>query len=447
MFKGRAPAGIAQMKDELEAALASGKLPRALELATELERREPNEARWPQKVGDILRRQKKDREAAAAFERAARRWAAQGFLARAIAMAKTVASLDPARASLVEELDPAVAQREHRKVRPVAAPMHDAPAPLVEIAPKLEPAPDAEEDEIRFVEEPSTIALDLSEILALEDEGSETEGTERQADAPRSIDALAALPGFPLFAELPREVLAKLAAQAELVELPDGAYVLRRGDPADALYAIVEGAVVVNVPGRPRLGEGELFGEACLTGVGRRSADVVVTGSLVALKFSKASLDAIAPSAPSLQRVLVEVLARRVLATALSTSPLFRPLSPSERRELGQLFDMRRAVPKIPLLAPGKASDALFAVVSGELSVRWPDGRERVVGIGTLLGERAVLRRGASDLLVTAPSGALLLHLPAARLEKFASSRPALAAHLASLALGSDAAELDTVLS
>jgi len=442
MSKGRSPVPVWQLKEELEAALASAKLPRALELALELEKREPNESRWPQKTGDILRRQKKDREAAAAFERAARCWAGQGFLARAIAMAKTVIALDPSRGGLVEELDPTVAQREHRKARPEAAPMH-TPMTLEQAAPALTQAADAEEDEIRFVMEPSVVQFDLSEILTIDDDMLEALDAAEPQKAPRTIDTIAALPSFPLFAELPQEVLGKLASGSELVELQDGALVFRRDDPADALYAIVEGGVRVDVRGRPRLGEGELFGEACLSGTGRRSADVIVVGSLVALRFTKALLDQVAPSAPSLQRVLVEVLGRRVLANALAGSRLFKPLSNADRRELGLLFDMRRALPRVPLLARGKTSEALFVVMSGELEIVGADGAKRIARTGALVGERSVLNRGPSDLTATAPGGALLLHLGAARLDKFAESRPAFAAHLASIALASDAEDLD----
>jgi len=447
MSKGRSPVPVWQLRDELETALASAKLPRALELSLELEKREPTESRWPQKTGDILRRQKKDREAAAALGRGGGCGAGQGSLGRGVAMAKPFIGLDPSRGGLVEELDPTVAKLEHRKARPEATPMHAAPMTLEQAAPALTQAADADDDEIRFVMEPSVVQFDLSEILTIDDDMLEPIDAEESRSAPRAIDSLAALPSFPLFAELPQEVLAKLASGSELVELPDGALVFRRDDPADALFAIVEGGVRVDVRGRPRLGEGELFGEACLTGTGRRSADVVVVGSLVALRFTKALLDQVAPSAPSLQRVLIEVLGRRVLANALAASKLFRPLSNADRRELGLLFDMRRALARVPLLARGKTSHALFDAMSGELEITGADGRKRLARTGALVGERSVLRRGPSDLTATAPGGALLLHLGAARLEKFAETRPAFGEHLVSIALSTDAEDLDLEMS
>ena len=73
------------------------------------------------------------------------------------------------------------------------------------------------------------------------------------------------------------------------MELSDGDTVIRMGDTADALYGITEGRVRVEVPGMERvrvaLGEGELFGEACLLHEEPRHANVVVEESLTALRI------------------------------------------------------------------------------------------------------------------------------------------------------------------
>jgi CRP-like cAMP-binding protein len=437
------PAKLSSLKDELEKTLTAGKLPRALEIARELQRAEPGESRWAQKAGDILRRQNKPREAAAELEKAARAWAKQGFLARAIAMAKTVISLDPSRQSLLAELDPSVARDEHRKARPDSAATHGAGLTLAQAAPELTQAEDAEEDEIRFVMEPSAV-IDLSEITLLDELDIEPLSSVAALPTPsREIDRLASLPGFPLFAELSQEALAVLADGAELLEADDGQPVFRRGEHADALYAIVEGAVRIDVPTQPVLREGELFGEACLSGSAKRTADVVVQGKLVALRFSRVLLDRVATKAPTFERVLVEALGRRVLASAIATSRLFSPLSLTERRELGLLFDLRRAVSKFPLLSKGKTSDALYVVISDELVVELPSGEKRAVGAGGVVGERAVLSPGPSDVTVTSPRGAVVLQLTAAKLTKLAAMRPALGKHLATLRIESNAVATD----
>lgn len=470
-------------KDELDRVLAAGRLARALELALELERAEPEEGRWAQKTGDILRRQGRSADAADAFERAARAWARQGFLARAIAMAKTITTLDPARTGLLEELDPSAARREHRRLRPEASAVHEVPSSLAEAAPELEPAASAPEGEVRFEDGPAlrSIMLDLSELelLAAEAEAAaappappvpvstppdELDLTEVEPlaldsrelhvldqpepssilfvlDEPPEIDRLALLPGFPLFAELPQAALARLAEGAELVELEDGEHAVRRGEPADALYAVVSGALRVAVPGSPLLGEGDVFGESCLTRDARRTADVIAHGGAVALRFPKTLLEEIAPRVPALDRVLAELLGRRLLANALATAPMFAGASAAERREIGHLFELRRAPPRIPLLSRGKVGDAVYLVLAETIELEHPDGARRELGPGTLFGQRSSLARVPSEVTVRAPRGALVLRLPAARFEALARERAELARALAGLGDVSDVLE------
>jgi hypothetical protein len=241
MLGGMSAPKLSTLKAELETTLVAGKLARALELSLQLEKLEPTESRWSQKAGDILRRQNKPKEAAAAFERAARTWAKQGFMARAIAMAKTVSSLDPSREGLIAELDPSVAQQEHRKARPEAAAAHGKALTLSQAAPPLAPAPDAEDDEIRFVMEPSAV-LDLSEIMLVEDDLVESLSSVEMLPS-RQIDRLASLPGFPLFAELPPDALvALLPVYLHLVgvDRPPALIVL------EALYTLVIALMMVS---------------------------------------------------------------------------------------------------------------------------------------------------------------------------------------------------------
>src|SRR5690606_3844479 len=123
----------------------------------------PDEGRWPQKAGEILRRRGRTADAAGAFERAARAWAKQGFLARAIAMAKTITTLDPARRGLLEELDPSAAPREPRPARPESGGLPEGPSSVAEAPapPASGPPRDAGAD---GAPEMRSIMLDLSEL-------------------------------------------------------------------------------------------------------------------------------------------------------------------------------------------------------------------------------------------------------------------------------------------
>ncbi len=416
---------IATLRDAFNAARGKGKWKAAVDALARLERLEPKEARWPHQRGDMLRRLGDTAGAVRAYELATALYADAGFVARAVAMAKTLLSLDPSRADVLERVDPSAAQVRHREARPDALSSPNA-ASVVATAPALEPAEDEEDDEVRFfdVPEPSVIELDLTELQLVE-----------EAPPPEpAIDRLALMPSFPLFSELPRERLRVLAEGAELVELEPGARVITAGEPADALYCIVAGSVRVEIPNvdrRPVMGEGDVFGESCLLDAGTRQAHVFVTDEepLVALRIGREVLDLVTEGLPELDDVLFELLARRVLGNFLATSPLFTAFSPAERRELARAFEVRRARKGVHLLVEGKRSDGLYALVQGRLSA---GGVER--GPGTIVGVAALFARAPATSTVTTTAECVLLRLPAAKLNAFVASYPPALAHLAEVA-------------
>ncbi|MBX3214757.1 MAG: cyclic nucleotide-binding domain-containing protein [Labilithrix sp.] len=74
----------------------------AVKVLVELERLEPQEPRWSQRLGESHRRVGNTKDAVDAFARAYQRYFERGFLPRAIAMAKLVKTLDAARGDLLE---------------------------------------------------------------------------------------------------------------------------------------------------------------------------------------------------------------------------------------------------------------------------------------------------------------------------------------------------------
>lgn len=426
---------VAKLRDDFNAARGKGKWKAAAEALVLLERLEPTEARWPHQRGDMLRRLGDTTGAVEAYELATTRYVEEGFIHRAVAMAKTLLSLDPSRTDVLERVDPTAAQAHHREARPDAISL-PSPAPVVISAPRLEPAADEAEDEVRFfdVPEPSIIELDLSELQLIE-----------EAPTPPRIDRIALMPGFPLFAELPADRLRRLAEGADLVELEPGARVIAAGEPADSLYCIVDGTVRVEIPGvdrRPVMSEGDVFGESCLLDAGTRQADVFVgdEAPLVALRIGRDVLDVVVEGLPALDDVLFELLARRVLGNFLATSPLFTAFSPSERRELARSFEVRRAAKGVRLLVEGKRSDGLYALVQGKLSV---DGIEK--GPGTIVGVAALFARAPATATVTAAAECVLLRLPATKLHAFVATYPPALAHLAEIASREPALGGDTL--
>ena len=101
---------------------------------------EPKAPRWPHKLGELYQKRGKKREAIEQYSNAAGLYADQGFIARAIAMAKTVFDIDPNRLDVLERVDPDAAARLHRKARPraLSAPVPPLPPPAPPPPPKAD---------------------------------------------------------------------------------------------------------------------------------------------------------------------------------------------------------------------------------------------------------------------------------------------------------------------
>src|SRR5262245_49422779 len=109
---------LRKARSKFEKALEANRFEDAIKLLPELRRHEPQNARWPHKQGDLLRRLGRNPEAVEAYGAAVELYASQGFIARAVAMAKTVVTLDPARIDILESVDPVAAQQLRANKRP-----------------------------------------------------------------------------------------------------------------------------------------------------------------------------------------------------------------------------------------------------------------------------------------------------------------------------------------
>jgi CRP-like cAMP-binding protein len=455
---------IKLLRDRLEPALHKNDVKAADPLLTELESLEPAQHRWPHKRGDLLRRAGRNADAAAAYERAAALYAEQGLLPRAIAMAKVAAELDPKRIEALERVDPSAARALHRRLRPEGVHVGELgtrrrvqeQAVALEAGPSREPArttalstqagavpnpAPAAADRAgtpragRRIQRrnPSTIDLDLSDLELAQLE---------QPPAPAAIadaEREACLPLLPLFAEAPKEALLQLTRESELVRLAPGERVIRRGDPSDALFGIVEGSVRVLVPDlpeaeRPRLTAGDVFGEACLLSSEPRRADVVVETELLALRIPKLTLSYLVRVHEGLADVLFELMTRRLIANLLHTSGLFAELGPADRRQLAADLELRRARGGTDLLTPGASSDALFITLTGHVEIVEPaTSTTRVEGAGVMFGHTTLLDGSPSGIGVRARETLLALRLPREAFTRVAMQYPAMLMRMSEL--------------
>ena len=109
----------------------------------------------------------------------------------------------------------------------------------------------------------------------------------------------------PLFATVGAEIIAEVARLLRPRDLATGRTVVRRGEPGDCMYFIVEGEVVIRLPGHPvRLGPGSFFGEMALITGEPRVASVVTVQPTRLLVLDVADFRGLAAGRPELSQAI-----------------------------------------------------------------------------------------------------------------------------------------------
>jgi CRP-like cAMP-binding protein len=131
-----------------------------------------------------------------------------------------------------------------------------------------------------------------------------------------AADWVPVLADVPLFRNLSRRHLKRVASLARMRRFAAGAPIVRAGDPGSAFYVLIDGvARVVTPKGRARrLGSGDFFGEMALFDDSPRSADVVAEGDVLTMTISRTSFGKLLRSEPALAQELLRTLAARLRA-------------------------------------------------------------------------------------------------------------------------------------
>jgi uncharacterized membrane protein len=137
---------------------------------------------------------------------------------------------------------------------------------------------------------------------------------------PTDAALLAEVPFFQLLDEHERGELSK---ELDVVQLPAGQLVFSYGDAGDSLYVIRRGMVEVFVKDDTgtrivleTAGEGEVFGELSLLDGGPRTASVVVTAELEALRLDRGGLEVFLQRHPAASLDMLTAMGRRLRVTA-----------------------------------------------------------------------------------------------------------------------------------
>ena len=125
---------------------------------------------------------------------------------------------------------------------------------------------------------------------------------------------VALLHKVPLFRDLSRRQLERIAGLADELDIPAGKRLATAGETGQELFVIVDGHATVKVGrGRTsRLGPGEFFGEMSLIDGGPRSATVEAAVDMKLLVVGRREFWSLLNAAPSLGLKIMSTLSRRV---------------------------------------------------------------------------------------------------------------------------------------
>lgn len=230
----------------------------------------------------------------------------------------------------------------------------------------------------------------------------------------------------PLWAGLDAAAKRELLKELQRVRLPGGELLFAEGEPADALYMLVSGALGVSVHGSDgaqrrvaRVFPPETIGEMALISHAPRSATVVALRDSVLLKLTRSGFDRLAERWPPAMLYLARLLADRLRAANQAAPPSYAPTA-FALVPVTAGVDVRSVA--VPLLAElrklfGARVDALDAPPEGAGEAwfhEYEAGRARVLYVSAqATGEWAErCTRHADHVVLLARPGEPLLEMP-----------------------------------
>ncbi|HEY3354475.1 MAG TPA: cyclic nucleotide-binding domain-containing protein [Polyangia bacterium] len=376
--------------------IAAGKTKPALAEYRGLLELAPGDVGVRQKVAELAWRLGQRDEALQEYQRVVDGYAAAGHLLKAIAICKVIRQLAPGLPAAEDKLRELCARECAERGRRGATGSHAIVGALGVTAPPPAGAPD-----------------------------------------PARLDP-AGLPATPLFSELPREALAAVLGRLALRTVPAGQTIVAEGEPGDSMFIVVEGSVEVwrrdpAQGGRVALAtltDGAFFGEMALVTRAVRFASVTAVADSTLLELTRAVIDELAATQPTVATVIDRFYKERLLADLLGANPIFRLLPPVKKRDVVEAFAVRYVPAGTVLCAQGQPGAGLFVILRGAcrpshagpdgVALTYPDMVE-----GDLFGELSLISGRAATATVRAATDCVLLHMAIEDVQRLVLSDPA----------------------
>jgi CRP/FNR family transcriptional regulator, cyclic AMP receptor protein len=123
-----------------------------------------------------------------------------------------------------------------------------------------------------------------------------------------------ALSGVPLFADLPKRHLQRLAREADELAFSPGEQIVREGSLGETVFVVMEGRAKVTRNGR-RVGEvlpGDFFGELSAIDGGPRTASITAVTPVRVVRLFRRTLRKLLQDEPQLTVKILDGIVRRI---------------------------------------------------------------------------------------------------------------------------------------
>jgi len=123
-----------------------------------------------------------------------------------------------------------------------------------------------------------------------------------------------ALSGVPLFADLPKRHLQRLAREADELAFAAGEQIVREGSLGETVFVVMEGRAKVTRNGR-RVGEvlpGDFFGELSAIDGGPRTASIAAVTPVRVVRLFRRTLRRLLQDEPQLTVKILDGIVRRI---------------------------------------------------------------------------------------------------------------------------------------
>jgi CRP-like cAMP-binding protein len=264
--------------------------------------------------------------------------------------------------------------------------------------------------------------------------------TDNFKEFPESLHAI------PLLSTMSEAAFRRVLGTMLLRRLPVGSFVVKEGEPGNSFFFVAGGALKVFATdglGRQtelaQLGENAVFGEMALLSAQPRSASVACVSDVDVLEVGRQSLAALADELGAVAEALHGFTRERLLGNLMATSPLFKPFSRMQQRDLLRRFTSHDVAPGTVVINEGEEGRGLFVVLTGELDVsrRAADGTVATLGglkTGDVFGEMSVLRNARTTASVVATRAATVLFLAREYVSRIVQAVPEIKSYLEALA-------------